>query len=215
MKSILWLCLIYSEIALAIFLAAGIAQSYGRASAVSQTVHQSRLCPHTEHPITNRKPLGPGAPSTCPGSRSVRTPNTSQGYSVTPMPRTSTPRTTLPNSTVSEGFATWYPPTGNLTASGRQYDPKAMTCAMWITNSLGRPLYPDGRLVKVINVETSRTVVVAWTDNGPGSVPRSRGVIIDLTPAAFTAIGAKLEEGRVKVRIERVDKCNQTYSPRP
>jgi len=46
-------------------------------------------------------------------------------------------------------------------------------------------------------------VQVAWTDNGPGIVPRSRGVVIDLTPAAFIALGGKLRDGKIRVKIEK------------
>jgi len=50
------------------------------------------------------------------------------------------------------------------------------------------------------------TVQVAWADNGPGCVPRSRGVICDLTPAAMRALAGEdgIKAGRVKVKIERI-----------
>jgi len=74
-----------------------------------------------------------------------------------------------------------------------------MTCAMWITNSHGRPKVPDGRLVSVKNVDTGITIQVAWTDNGPHP---STGNLIDLTPAAFSKI-AILEQGKIMVMVER------------
>jgi rare lipoprotein A (peptidoglycan hydrolase) len=79
-----------------------------------------------------------------------------------------------------------------------------MTCALWITGKHGRPLRPDGRLVRVRNVETGKEVVVRWTDNGPGRKARGRGVICDLTPAAFLALGEKLKNGKIRVEIEGV-----------
>jgi len=118
--------------------------------------------------------------------------------SVTPMKPTS-------------GLASWYSRascrregTGGkriLMANGQPLNDKAMTCAMWIVGKNGRPLRPDGRLVKITNAQTSREVVVAWQDNGPGSVPRSRGVIADLTPAAFKALG-NLRDGKIEVTVE-------------
>ena len=49
-----------------------------------------------------------------------------------------------------------------------------------------------------------KTVTVAWTDNGPGRVPRSRGVIVDLSKAAMMALAgpAGIKAGRVAVRLE-------------
>jgi rare lipoprotein A (peptidoglycan hydrolase) len=87
-------------------------------------------------------------------------------------------------------------------ANGKPLNDQAMTCAMWITGKHGRPLRPDGRLVRVRNVETGKSIVVRWTDNGPGPVPRAKNVAIDLTPAAFEALGGKLRDGKIKVKIE-------------
>ena len=116
------------------------------------------------------------------------------------------------NATEQTGWATYYTvkscqregTSGLLTASGTRYDETAMTCALWKTNGNGKPLRPDGRLVQITNVATGKTVDVAWTDNGPGRVPRRRGVIVDLTPAAFRALGGKLKDGRIRVSIEEV-----------
>lgn len=89
-------------------------------------------------------------------------------------------------------------------ANGKPLNDRAMTCAMWITNRYGRPLRPDGKNVKITNVQTMQTVIVAWTDNGPGCVPRSQGVVIDLTPAAMRALAGEdgIKAGRVKVTME-------------
>ena len=85
-------------------------------------------------------------------------------------------------------------------------DDNAMTCALWITGKNGEPLKPDSKLVSVRNVETGATVTVAWTDNGPGSVPRSQGVICDLTPAAMRVLAGEdgIRDGRVEVTVGMV-----------
>ena len=141
------------------------------------------------------------------------------------MPSTNTRKdwiASLPTTT-AKGWATWYStnsvvadykvrgqaiPTNNIfpMANGKPLQDDAMTCALWKTNKNGKPLYPDGRLVKVIDAQTGYSVKVAWTDNGPGSVPRSRGVICDLTPAAMRALAGedRIESGRVEVTVEEL-----------
>ena len=91
-----------------------------------------------------------------------------------------------------------------LMANGRPLDDGQLTCALWLTNAKGRPRRPDGRLVTVRCVTTGRSVRVRWTDNGPGRKARSRGVIVDLTPAAMAALCPNgIKAGRVAVEIER------------
>ena len=188
MKSkIIWLSIISLETALALYFAIGAAVSYGRAASL-----------------------------TCLESRSNLTPPPCATLSLPPTPRTSGARPLSVNSTAKEGWATWYSRqscqregTGGksiLMANGKPLDDRAMTCAMWIVGKHGRPLRPDGRLVSVRNVQTGMTVQVAWADNGPGCVPRSRGVICDLTPAAMLALAGPdgIKAGRVKVKIERI-----------
>ena len=82
-------------------------------------------------------------------------------------------------------------------------DDNAMTCALWITGKNGEPLKPDSKLVSVRNVETGATVTVAWTDNGPGTVPRSQNVIIDLSVCAMKKLAGEdgIREGRVEVTV--------------
>ena len=118
---------------------------------------------------------------------------------------------------VMTGWATWYSrescikESGQaIMANGKPLDDQAMTCAMWITGKHGRPLFPDGRLVKITTVRDGlkKRVICAWTDNGPGRVPRSRGVVVDLTPAAFKALGGKLRDGKIKVVVERINDAN-------
>ena len=127
------------------------------------------------------------------------------GQTATPKPRCHKVQRITQRSLTLKGVATWYPSTGKATASGQPYDTAAMTCAMWITNSMGRPLRPDGRIVSVLNVETGKKVQVAWTDNGPGIVPRIRGVVIDLTPAAMIALAGQdgIRKGRIAVKVEK------------
>jgi len=85
-------------------------------------------------------------------------------------------------------------------------DNDAMTVALWIVGKNGRPLKPDGRLVKIKNVMHGISILCAWTDNGPGRVPRSEGVICDLTPRAMRALAgeAGIREGRVEVTVEGI-----------
>jgi len=188
MNSTIWRFIIYSEIAAAILLTVGIAQSYGRV-----------------------------VPLTCPRSRSMNISVKSVAYSRPLMVPTIKPRRFSPTtSTRNEGWATWYSRescrregTGGkrvLMANGKPLDDTAMACALWITGKHGRPLTPDGRLVKITDVETMHIVVVAWTDNGPGSVPRSSGVICDLTPRGMMALAGEdgIRAGRVAVKVEEI-----------
>jgi hypothetical protein len=120
------------------------------------------------------------------------------------------------------GFATWYSRescrregTGGdrvLMANGKPLRDEALTCAMWLTNSTGRPLRPDGRRVTISVARSTacsgpptcskKTVTCAWTDNGPGRVPRSLGVVVDLTPGAMRALDPDgLRKGRVAVVV--------------
>ena len=110
-----------------------------------------------------------------------------------------------------KGLASWYDRESCIKESGQAImanlqplDDNAMTCALWITGKHGRPLLPDGRLVKITSVQDGCSFYVAWTDNGPGCVPRSEGVICDLTPRAMRALAGEdgIREGRVKVKVE-------------
>jgi len=85
-------------------------------------------------------------------------------------------------------------------------DNDAMTVALWIVGTHGRPLKPDGRFVKITNVATGQTLLAAWADNGPGRVPRSQNVIIDLSKAAMRALAGEdgIRAGRVEVTMEEL-----------
>jgi rare lipoprotein A len=105
-----------------------------------------------------------------------------------------------------EGYATYYTEesckregtSGVFTANGERFDEQALTCAMRDKRCYDRkhPVY-----FKVTNLENGKSVVVKLNDFGPGEGPASKGVIIDLTPAAKKAIGMK---GKAKVKVEEV-----------
>ena len=110
------------------------------------------------------------------------------------------------------GYATYYTvasckaegTSGVLTASGKQYDESQMTCAL--------PFHPrkvNGRRVwgqryRITNLRTGKSIICMHLDYGPGKKARMRGVVCDLTPAAFKALGGKLRDGRIKVRVEKI-----------
>jgi len=186
MKSIAWLCLISIEIALALYFAIG-------------TVMMAH---------THILPIDPAPPL-------MTSTNEWKGLAVS-----------LPT-TLSKGWATWYStnsvvadykirgqavPTNGIfpMANGKPLDDNAMTCAIWIIGKHGRPLLPDGRLVKINLAQHGKksraSILCAWTDNGPGRVPRSRGVVVDLTPAAMRVLAGEngIESGRVEVTLEEI-----------
>lgn len=104
------------------------------------------------------------------------------------------------------GFATYYTTkscqtegnSGFYTASGAPFSETAYTCAL-----RSRDFGKDWR---VTCLETGKSVVVRLTDYGPGKGPTQNGVIIDLTPTAFRALGVDLRQGKVEVEIEQVTK---------
>ena len=87
------------------------------------------------------------------------------------------------------GLATWYSvksaqsegTSGTYTASGELYDESAMTCALRSRNF--------GQRVKVCHADTC--ITVRQNDYGPGRAATKRGVIVDLSPAAYDALGCK------------------------
>ena len=103
----------------------------------------------------------------------------------------------------NETKASWYSfqsarsegTSGYFTASKEPFNENAMTCAL--------PHRNWGGLYKVTNLKTGKFVVVRHNDFGPGKKPRSRGVVIDLSKAAFSKI-APLSEGIVHVKVERI-----------
>ena len=93
--------------------------------------------------------------------------------------------------------ASWYGKgfEGKLTASGYIYSSDQLTCA---SNR-----YPFGTVLKVINKENKKSVIVVVTDRG--SFTEKYGREIDLSKKAFDKI-ASSSEGLIKVDIKVVNK---------
>jgi len=91
------------------------------------------------------------------------------------------------------GYASYYADKfhGRTTACGEIYDRNKYTAA--------HRTLPCGTIVKVVNLENGKSVVVRINDRGPFV----RGRIIDLSYAAAKKIGM-IRKGVVKVRIEVV-----------
>jgi len=96
-----------------------------------------------------------------------------------------------------QGYATWYSygsclREGNTgrTASGVLMQDEALTCA--------HPALPFG--TRLVVHHNQQSVICTVNDRGPGSGPRSRGVIVDLSPAAFSEL-APLGRGKIPVMI--------------
>jgi rare lipoprotein A len=89
------------------------------------------------------------------------------------------------------GVASWYGPGfhGKRTASGEIYDMYAMTAA--------HKTLPFGTIVKVVDLDTGRSVIVRINDRGP-FVP---GRIIDLSYAAAKELGM-VEKGLARVGLK-------------
>lgn len=90
-----------------------------------------------------------------------------------------------------DGIASLY--TDRRTASGERFNASALTAA--------HRHWPMGTKVRVINRNGGRSVVVRINDRGPFI----RGRIIDLTPAAATAIGLSKKMGLARVTLERLE----------
>jgi rare lipoprotein A len=87
------------------------------------------------------------------------------------------------------GKASFYRATGARTASGRRFNPGAMTAA-------SRTL-PLGTRAKVTNLESGRQVHVTVNDRGP----YSGGRVLDVSPAAADRLGMrKTGVARVEIR---------------
>jgi rare lipoprotein A len=92
---------------------------------------------------------------------------------------------------VEVGVASWYghPYHGRAAASGETYDMEQLTAA--------HRTLPFGTLVRVVNLENSKTVDVRINDRGPFVDDR----IIDLSHAAARSI-ALIGPGTARVRVE-------------
>lgn len=106
----------------------------------------------------------------------------------------------------TNGIATFYTvkscqregTSGVYTANGEKYVESKFTCALRSRDWNG--------LYRVTNLANGRSVIVRHNDYGPGRKPTARGVVIDLSPAAFDALGGKRGEtwGEIKVSVERI-----------
>jgi rare lipoprotein A len=90
-----------------------------------------------------------------------------------------------------KGIATWYGKVlnGRKTASGERFNMMAMTCA--------HKSLPFGTLVKVVDLDTDKSVVVRVTDRG--ELPGNH--VVDLSYAAARELGT-LKTGVANVRLE-------------
>lgn len=92
------------------------------------------------------------------------------------------------------GYASWYGnESGNRTASGERFVPRAVTGAH---ATLPLPSY-----VEVTSLETGRTILVRINDRGPFA---GRGRIIDLSRGAAEQLGIRAQ-GHAAVRVRVVE----------
>ena len=101
------------------------------------------------------------------------------------------------------GTASWYSTesckkegsSGIFTASGEVFDNNKLTCAMrsreW------------GTYYRVTNLANNKSVVVRHNDYGPNKRLSEAGRVIDLSPAAFSAIADK-DLGLIKVKVSKI-----------
>lgn len=102
----------------------------------------------------------------------------------------------------AEGMASYYTvascqregTSGVYTATGERYDEGALTCALR-RRDFGKAYLVCG---------PGGCVEVRHNDYGPGRGPTRKGVIVDLTPAAFKKIGGNLKSGLVSVSVQPV-----------
>lgn len=101
-----------------------------------------------------------------------------------------TPEPNLEVVQTQHGMASYY--RDRRTASGEPFRASALTAA--------HRSWPMGTRVRVTHLGTGRKVIVRVNDRGP----HTRGRIIDLTPAAATAIGLNSRQGLARVKLERL-----------
>jgi rare lipoprotein A len=100
------------------------------------------------------------------------------------------------------GEASWYGPEfhGRITANGERYNMLLMTAA--------HRTLPFNTLVRVTNLENSRSAVVRINDRGPFL----KGRILDLSYTAARALGANTA-GVIHVKLEVVGKAGPAVDP--
>ena len=98
---------------------------------------------------------------------------------------------------VQRGLASFYGGGfhGKETSSDERFDKNRLAAA--------HPWYPADTLLKVTNLENSRSVEVHVIDRGPARPPRRKGVILDLSRAAAHELGFT-HDGKARVRVEVV-----------
>ncbi len=106
-------------------------------------------------------------------------------------PRSNTTAAAPPSADVERGMASWYGPgfAGRLTANGEIFDPSQLTAA--------HKTLPFNTLVRVVNEDNGRSVVVRINDRGPFKPGR----VIDLSRAGAEAVGM-VGSGVARVRLE-------------
>ena len=103
----------------------------------------------------------------------------------------------------STGTASWYSRKecctrrnpNALMANGRPLNDNALTCASWD--------YPFGTRLRITNIDNNKSAVVTVTDRGPAKRLYKKGRIIDLSKAAFRAIG-NLNKGLIRIKVVKL-----------
>ena len=93
---------------------------------------------------------------------------------------------------------------GVLTASGRNYDEQSATIALPFHPPIVNNRRQWGKRYRITNLQTGKSIIARHWDYGPGKRARARGVVVDLSPMVFKAIGGELRQGRIKVKVEEI-----------
>jgi rare lipoprotein A len=110
-----------------------------------------------------------------------------------PPPRKPPPEASpAPRGYLEEGLASYYGPgfAGRPTASGEKFNPQALTAA--------HRTLPFGSCLRVVDMESGRSVEVRVNDRGPFV----RGRVVDVSLAAAKQLGL-VEKGLSRVRLYR------------
>lgn len=105
------------------------------------------------------------------------------------------------------GIASWYGPGfhGKKTANGETFNKRDLTAA--------HKTLPLPSVVRVINLENKKSVVVRVTDRGPYMKKGERHRLIDLSERAAEILGMK-KSGLAKVRIQFLPKTTDALHKR-
>ena len=93
--------------------------------------------------------------------------------------------------------------TSGITASGKLLVDAYLWCALPKATARAWNI-KYGANVQITNLTNGHTVIVKYMDRGPGRKSRSRKVIVDLTQAAFLALGGDLKTGRLSVKVNKI-----------